>query len=183
VWDLATFWPRAAHPFAPPCYCERTVPELRRRVSRLRAAGGTVVLSAHSQGSVIAAATVLQIAPEDRPHVGLVTYGCPLDRLYARAFPHYFGADSLADVDRVLDGRWRSLYRRTDPIGGPVFHADAPVLVPGQDRRLVDPTFAKDAYEFTWPRSRAHSDYPHDPRFAETVTEVAALVSPAPPAT
>jgi hypothetical protein len=174
IWDLATFWPRAAHPFAPPCYCERTVPELRRRIGRLVDAGGDVVISAHSQGTVIAAATVLQIDPADRARVGLVTYGSPLDRLYARAFPHYFGADSLRDVDRVLGGRWRNLYRLSDPIGGPVFKRDPHQ----QDRHFTDPAFAKDAFEFTWPRTRAHSDYPHDPRFAETIEEVAGSLGP-----
>ena len=49
LWDLATFWPRASHPLAPPCYCERALPDL---IARIRAAAPTgdrrVVLSAHS---------------------------------------------------------------------------------------------------------------------------------------
>ena len=60
IWDLTTFWPRAAHPLAPPCYAERVVPELLTRVA-LGARPGRrgcrtaepVILSGHSQGSLI----------------------------------------------------------------------------------------------------------------------------------
>jgi hypothetical protein len=74
LWDLATFWPRASHPLAPPCYCERALPDL---ICRIRAAAPTgdrhVLLSAHSQGTVIAAALVLQLEDEEREQVRLVT--------------------------------------------------------------------------------------------------------------
>lgn len=66
LWDLGTFWPRATHPLAPPCYTERVIPELLRRVGHLAPQDDDiVVLSAQSQGSVIAAALVLQLSGAD----------------------------------------------------------------------------------------------------------------------
>jgi hypothetical protein len=62
VWDVASFWPRRFHPFAAPSYAERAVPELRDRVKRYLDEGKGVLLSAHSQGSVIAFAALSQIS-------------------------------------------------------------------------------------------------------------------------
>jgi hypothetical protein len=39
LWDVGTFWPRACQPFAPPCYMERSVPELVNRLDSLLTAG------------------------------------------------------------------------------------------------------------------------------------------------
>ena len=135
IWDLATFWPRAAHPLAPPCYAERVVPELVHRATWLAKEQGGLVLSGHSQGSVLVAATVLQLPPEARERTALLTYGSPLCRLYLRAFPNYFSEKVINDIAGAVAGgrgqeRWVNLWRRTDPIGGAVGIGD---------RRLADP--------------------------------------------
>jgi hypothetical protein len=129
VWDVATFWPRHAHPLAPPCYAERAVPELGQRIAYLTAGdprvddpvfkAKSVIVSAHSQGSVIAAAALLRQG-QAVSRVALVTYGSPLDRLYGRYFPAYFNPDTMDALARRLDQRWVNLWRVTDPIGGPV---------------------------------------------------------------
>jgi hypothetical protein len=120
LWDVSTFWPRALHPLAPPCYTERVVPELVARLDVLtREKDDQVIISGHSQGSVIAAAVVLQLKPAVRERVRLLTHGSPLRRLYAAFFPAYFGTASLTAVREAV--RWVNLYRLSDPIGGPVF--------------------------------------------------------------
>ncbi|PWR05531.1 hypothetical protein DKT68_26440 [Micromonospora acroterricola] len=147
LWDLGTFWPRAAHPFAPPCYAERAVPELTRRITYLVGRGDAVLLTGHSHGSVLLAATVLQLPPQVGSRVALLTYGSPLRRLYARLFPAYLDDAALCEIGGRVGWRWVNLWRDTDPIGGWVFSAhrpDTPGTVAGPagavDRRLRDPT-------------------------------------------
>ncbi|MFI6698487.1 hypothetical protein ACIBJC_05820 [Streptomyces sp. NPDC050509] len=173
LWDVGTFWPRAAHPFAPPCYAERAVPDLTWRIaSWTERTGGRLVLSGHSQGSVLAAAAIWQLAPATRHRVALLTYGSPLERLYGRWFPAYFGAQQLSDLSKELHC-WRNLWRATDPIGGPV-------LVPADgDGSQVDRGPLKDplAYGRTvlHPLPEpilGHSDYQADPVFAEERAEL-----------
>jgi hypothetical protein len=104
LWDLTTFWPRAAHPLAPPCYAERVVPELRTRVdwvlhyvregTNLRA-GNRVVLSGHSQGSVIVCAVLSRLPRTDLKCVRVITYGSQIRALYGRVFPAVFGPDQI----------------------------------------------------------------------------------------
>ncbi|MFE2940974.1 hypothetical protein ACFXKG_18210 [Streptomyces sp. NPDC059255] len=179
LWDVGTFWPRAAHPFAPPCYAERAVPDLTWRIATwTERSGGRLVLSGHSQGSVLAAAAVWQLSSATRHRVALLTYGSPLERLYGRWFPAYFGAGQLGDLSKELHC-WRNLWRDTDPIGGPV-------RVPADgDGAEVDRGPLKDplAYGRTvlHPLPEpilGHSDYQADPVFAE---ERASLLDRLPP--
>jgi hypothetical protein len=130
IWDVATFWPRAVHPLAPPCYAERAIPEVvdrirlltghvgrdRDDVARLHVAAGLpdlartrgitvpagpLLLTGYSQGSVIAPAVIAQLPPDVIGDVALLTLACPARRLYGRAFPAYFGGHQL-DVLRDL---------------------------------------------------------------------------------
>ncbi|MEU8438208.1 hypothetical protein AB0F18_36025, partial [Streptomyces sp. NPDC029216] len=159
LWDVGTFWPRAAHPFAPPCYAERAVPDLTWRMTGWTArTGGRLVISGHSQGSVLAAAAVWQLPPGTRRRVALLTYGSPLARLYGRWFPAYFGPGPLASLHRDLD-RWRNLWRATDPIGGPVAAA--------VDRGpLPDPVaYGRDPLHPLPAPILRHGDYQADPAF------------------
>ncbi|MGI5192330.1 hypothetical protein ACQEVY_01520 [Streptomyces sp. CA-288835] len=167
LWDVGTFWPRAAHPFAPPCYAERAVPDLTWRMATwTRTTGGRLVISGHSQGSVLAAAAAWQLTPSVRKRVALLTYGSPLERLYGRWFPAHFGPDALSGLHREIDC-WRNLHRATDPIGGPVrLHGDCG---PKVDREpLKDPLAYGRTAEHPLPAPiLGHSDYQADPAFAE----------------
>ncbi|WP_425276656.1 hypothetical protein [Streptomyces diastatochromogenes] len=178
LWDVGTFWPRAAHPFAPPCYAERAVPDLTWRMATwTRHTGGRLVLSGHSQGSVLAAAAAWQLTPSVRKRVALLTYGSPLERLYGRWFPAHFGPRALTALHADV-ACWRNLYRRTDPIGGPV-------RLPGDSGPQVDHEPLRDplAYGRTPQHPLpapilGHSDYQADPAFARERTRLLARLHP-----
>ncbi|MEU6370137.1 hypothetical protein ABZ876_31545 [Streptomyces sp. NPDC046931] len=178
LWDVGTFWPRAAHPFAPPCYAERAVPDLTWRMTTwTRRTGGRIVLSGHSQGSVLAAAAAWQLKPSLRRRVGLLTYGSPLERLYGRWFPAYFGPAALSSLHRDVDC-WRNLHRPTDPIGGPI-------RLPGECGPQVDRAPLRDplAYGRTTRHPLpapilGHGDYQADPAFAEERARLLARLRP-----
>lgn len=178
AWDVISFWPHSAHPFVPPAYSQFTVNDLRRRIRHhlglpaLPAAqdrdtetvspdAPTIVLSAHSQGSLIALTTLLWLSEAEREHVRFVTYGSQLQVAYPRGFPAFVDFDLVSTVKRTWGRRWVNLYRETDPIAGPVLSwhrspieaappADDPVscrvgapLKPGK----VEPAPESDEYE------------------------------------
>ncbi|WP_053757487.1 MULTISPECIES: hypothetical protein [Streptomyces] len=182
LWDVGTFWPRAAHPFAPPCYAERAVPDLTWRItSWTRTTGGRLVISGHSQGSVLAAAAAWQLTPAVRKRVALLTYGSPLERLYGRWFPAHFGPAALAALHREVVC-WTNLYRLTDPIGGPVRLTGGPE--PAVDREeLRDPPAHGRTDRHPLPAPvLGHSDYQADPAFAEERARLLARLRPDVPA-
>ncbi|MEV5934893.1 hypothetical protein AB0L56_19685 [Streptomyces sp. NPDC052079] len=182
LWDVGTFWPRAAHPFAPPCYAERAVPDLTWRIATwTRSTGGRLVISGHSQGSVLAAAAAWQLTPSTRRRVALLTYGSPLERLYGRWFPAHFGPDALGFLHQEVDC-WRNLHRRTDPIGGPM-------RLPGDSGPDVDRPALQDPLAYGRTEAHplpapilGHSDYQADPAFAEERRRLLARLRPEVPA-
>jgi hypothetical protein len=145
LWDVVTFWPRANHPLTPPSYGARTVWDVRLRLASLTAMADPtrVVLVAHSQGTVIAAATLLQASTEHE-HYPLLTFGSPLRRLYAQNFPAFFGAVALGRLRmwQEANQQWINLWARTDPIGAWIFDDQNTDLQTAQttdvDCRLLD---------------------------------------------
>ncbi|MDQ3781439.1 MAG: hypothetical protein M3349_00685 [Actinomycetota bacterium] len=144
VFDVLTFFPRRIHPFAPPCYGERAIPQLRWRLGFLAADGSRpigVVVRAHSQGTVITAAALLQGVEAPR-RVRLLTCGSPLVMLYQRHFPAYFGgivdriATAMAIDRQAADTRWLHASARTDVLGRLLSCDDAP---PMTQVRVRDP--------------------------------------------
>ena len=104
IWDLTTFWPRAAHPLAPPCYAERVVPELHIRTRWVLdkpdrddadLKPNQVIVSGHSQGSLIVLAMVSRLNPVHLERVRMITYGSQIRALYGRVFPRVFGPAAI----------------------------------------------------------------------------------------
>lgn len=174
LWDVGTFWPRAFHPLAPPSYAERAVPDLQRRLWWLHDNGGRVLIAAHSQGTVLAAAALLQqSARAPGSTVGLVTFGSPLGKLYRWGFPAWVDDGVLAGLAGP-ETTWINVHYSTDYIGGPVF-ADATA---GIDRRLPDPRTSSYRYGQPTPPIGAHSGYWTDPVLWSTIDDLATTLGP-----
>jgi hypothetical protein len=141
------------------------------------ATGGRLVLSGHSQGSVLAAAAAWQLEPSARRRVALLTYGSPPERLYRRWFPAYFGPAALSSLHREV-ACWRNLHRLTDPIGGPI-------RLPGDCGPQVDRAPLKDPLVYGRTKEHplpapilGHGDYQADPAFAEERERLLARLRP-----
>jgi hypothetical protein len=140
LWDLTTFWPRAAHPLAPPCYAERVVPELLTRVrwaltpTAVTGAERTVVLSGHSQGSLISVAVASRLSDEELGRLRLVTYGSQVRALYGRIFPAVFGSAAVGYAETTGPARLRDPFPDMPRTGTP----GPPVPAPGSLRARME---------------------------------------------
>ncbi|WP_456845417.1 hypothetical protein [Cellulomonas sp. P5_C6] len=134
LWDLQCFLPRAAHPFGPPCYSERVVPELRRRIddwleseraddkprrAREQDENKRVVISAHSMGVVLAISTLFArwdgaqtdedgnvTWPWADSRISLLTYGTQLRPYFGRFFPELLGPRVIGNRPSLRPRMW-----------------------------------------------------------------------------
>jgi hypothetical protein len=132
VWDIFSFWPHAVHPFVPRPYSRWTVVELRNRIrfhlggragvppDPVAAGRPEVVVCAHSQGTLISLAALMQLTPAERDRVAFLSCGSQLRVIYPRAFPAYVNLGAITWLFDALGGRWVNLYRVTDLLAGPV---------------------------------------------------------------
>ncbi len=190
LFDVGSFFPRSFHPFAPPSYTERAVPELTRRVWLLHDHGGRVVITAHSQGSVLAAAVLGRESGRgaDEPLVGLVTLGSPLAKLYRWAFPALLSDGFLQGLGTGAAGgigalAWRNVFYRTDFIGGPVRTRGSVIPAGVDEPPLVDPPDHWYVFGQKPPGVLSHTGYWRDERFWRVVNDMCDRVVARPPAT
>jgi hypothetical protein len=195
LWDVFTFWPRRYSPLAVRPYSERAVPELQGRIlhhTKDKKEPCPLVLAVHSQGSILAFAALSPLSADQLQRVALVTYGCPVSSIYAMFFPAYFGPEEVTalrdKLPKLPGGRagWRNFYRRTDPIGGPVFadtdtpENDTEVLDPfrGPATDLADTTPPRERDAAPWLRVSGHSYYEQEPALKDWVKSVRLALDP-----
>jgi hypothetical protein len=210
--DLVCFWPRESHPVVPPCYALKVVPEIAARAAGYLAEPNTrVVLTGHDQGSAIVVAAAVRLlddlSPADAARLGVVVAGAPLQWAYPRAFPAVLPHDGLLELYTDLGGRWRTMARGTDPVGGglttwrrqvfdgqligvgfrtdgtsgalsPAVAGPTGALVLGGDHWLPDPQRGPFAGRRWAPGVLGHGDYYSDPEWDRAIACAAGLESP-----
>ncbi|SFR95056.1 hypothetical protein SAMN04487846_1084 [Microbacterium sp. cf046] len=102
VWDITCFLPRTGHPFGPPCYAERAVPEIAGRLHHWLSQDDThrAILAAHSMGAVlsVSALGLLASSADTRRNlhrIALLTFGVQLRPFFGRMLPELLGPDVI----------------------------------------------------------------------------------------
>lgn len=102
VWDIACYLPQTGHPFGPPCYAQRAVPEIAGRLNAwLRnRPDRRAVLAAHSMGGVLAVSSLGLLASVDTTRrqlgrISLLTFGIQLRPFFGRMLPELLGPTVL----------------------------------------------------------------------------------------
>jgi hypothetical protein len=102
VWDITCFLPRTGHPFGPPCYAERAVPEIAGRLHQWLSQDDShrAILAAHSMGAVlsVSALGLLASSAQTRANldrIALLTFGVQLRPFFGRMLPELLGPDVL----------------------------------------------------------------------------------------
>ncbi len=97
VWDIACYLPQTGHPFGPPCYAQRAVPEIAGRLNAwLRQPDRRAVLAAHSMGGVLAVSSLALLASVESTRgqlrrISLLTFGVQLRPFFGRMLPELLG--------------------------------------------------------------------------------------------
>jgi hypothetical protein len=187
VWDVGTFWPRSAHPLAPPPYAEAAVPQLQTRTAGLLEPTDpadrvpAIIFSGHSQGALLCLATLLQLPQQLRDRAWLVTHGCQLNRLYGRVFPTYLGPHCLMEISVFLGQWWTSFWRETDPLGYAVKGDNPRVRL--SEMVVCDPNrLVPVDGEIEPPKIRNHSDYPAASEYKTEIQRIRNLLEGTKPA-
>jgi len=119
LWDVASFWPRYFHPLSPPPYGPNAIHELMDELGKNDAKGEKLILSAHSQGSVVATVALSQLKVKQTGVVTkMITYGSPISLIYSRLFKEA-GLHTLVETKPGMATMpWYNLWRRSDYLGG-----------------------------------------------------------------
>ena len=122
VWDIACYLPRTGHPFGPPCYAERAVPEIASRLFEWLSASPErrAVLVAHSMGGVLAVSSLGILASHSETasalsRVSLLTFGVQLRAFFGRIFPELLGPEVLSTRPSLGPTLGVLPWRTTDP--------------------------------------------------------------------
>jgi hypothetical protein len=137
-----------------------------------------VILSTHSQGTVLSFAAMASMDPALTQRVEYVTYGSPLGGLYRAFFPTYFGHDCMREVHAQL-GSWKNFRRRTDPIASDIVSVETvwvaspgvtPASRPGGALRVEATRKERDRDE--WIKVEAHSYYRNEPIMKQYIDDL-----------